>query len=139
MPKVKLNNETYEVPDMTRLTFREQNWIKRIGGLRMGEYGEAAEAGDSDLYFAMFAIAKRRADGSDWKELEALLDTEVLEIEFLPDEEDEPLPLPVSDESASSTGKSSQKARSKESATTSTPEASGTPPSSSDTASVPES
>lgn len=55
----------YELPES--FTFRENREMKRMTGLRMGEWWESLDAGDTDVIVAFATIAARRA-GHDLEE-----------------------------------------------------------------------
>lgn len=60
MKVVYLEHE-YEVPEFDTLSFRETKTIKRVTGLRPGEWSEAFEQSDPDMQLAILVVALARA------------------------------------------------------------------------------
>ena len=74
---IEWDGREYPVPDYSQVTFRENQLVKRVTGLRVGELQEAFEKNDSDAVLALFLISKMRMDGD--VDVDAILDTPVLE------------------------------------------------------------
>jgi hypothetical protein len=91
--KLKIDGRELEFPELDTMTFREAGIIKKVTGLRMGQYAQAFEDGDVDMVLALALVALKRADGIVDQDI--LLDTPISKIEVIPNEpevEDNPDP-----------------------------------------------
>lgn len=57
-PKVLVDDVEYEIP--AKLTFRETSLIKKLTGLRLGEFDEALAVNDPDLLVGFAAVSVMR-------------------------------------------------------------------------------
>jgi len=93
---IEWDGRDYPVPDYSAVTFRENQLVKKVTGLRVGELQEAFEKNDSDAVLALFLISKMRMDGDI--DIDAILDTPVLEFTIkTKDLEDETVPTPAAE------------------------------------------
>lgn len=79
--KLKIDERELEFPQLDTLTFREAGLIKKMTGLRMGEFEKAFNEGDTDIIYALALVAKSRADGT--VDADALLDTPITAIDIV--------------------------------------------------------
>lgn len=117
---------SYDI-DLSYFTNRELHIIKKESGLRMGEFQDAIEAGDSDFLVALALVALRR-NGRELRDSEALWDLEAgkITIDATEDEASPPELAEESDES-SSPSSSASSANGESSPETSPPSSSGPP------------
>jgi len=85
--KIAIDGRELPFPVLDDLTFRESQLIKKVTGLKMGQFADALAEGDTDMLFAMALLAKMREDGV--VDVEALLDTQIAKIEVIDDDEPE--------------------------------------------------
>lgn len=86
--RVKIDGTEYAVPELDDLTFREANLVKRLTGLRVGEYEDAFSSGDTDMLLAIALIAKRRAGDLTDLNPDDLMDTPIGKVEFIGEDGD---------------------------------------------------
>lgn len=122
--KIKVGEVEYPFPEIETITYRESKIVKNLTGLRLGEYAEAFEEGDSDMLVGLAAVAIYRNNGQT--ELDYLFDMNLDAISFVTEEDDAEIP-PAQAPESSGNGSSSAS----ENATS---EASGAPSSSKSTA-----
>lgn len=82
--------EDFPWPEVDSITYREASMIKRLTGLRLGEYGEAFEKNDPDMILGLAAVAYSRAKNT--REVEFLLDLGLDAIDVVVEEGDEEIP-----------------------------------------------
>ena len=87
---IEWDGRDYPIPDYSQVTFRENQLVKRVTGLRVGELQEAFEKNDSDAILALFLISKMRMDGD--VDVDSILDTPVLEFTIKTQENEEQVP-----------------------------------------------
>ena len=87
--RVQVDGQEYQVPELDDLTFREANLIKRLTGLRAGEYAEAFNSGDTDMALGIAVIAMYRAGKLTDLNPDVLLDMRVNAVDFIAEEGDE--------------------------------------------------
>jgi hypothetical protein len=121
--KIVIDGAEYKMPALDGITYKEANMIKKLTGLRMGQYGDAFDEGDMDMIFALAVVAKKRQDG--YVDEEAMYNLPITKIEIQVEDEDNATPeddvnLGIEAEDGEKVKKSRQK-KSK------TPEESGLP------------
>lgn len=80
----------YQWPEMDTVSYREAALVKRLTGLRLGEYGDAFEKEDADLILGMAAIAVVRETGN--REVDWMLDLPLDAITLVVEESDAEVP-----------------------------------------------
>lgn len=100
--KIKVHDAEYQFPEIDTITFREASLVKKLTGLRLGEFGEAFENGDTDMMVGLAAIAVHRNSGQ--VEFDYLYDLNLDDIAFVTEESDTELPPADRPESDSSGG-----------------------------------
>jgi hypothetical protein len=123
--KINVNGASYPFPEIDTITFREASIVKNLTGLRLGEFGEAFENGDTDMMLGLAAVAVYRHSGQT--DFDYLYDLNLDLIQFEVEESDTELPPaegPASDASGGANGGPTPES-----------DASGTPASSAPTAS----
>jgi hypothetical protein len=91
--KIFVDEKEYPFPELDTITFREARTIKKLTGLRLGEYEDAFEVVDADLMVALAAVALTREDrGAD---VDSLFELGIDKIRFDFTEEGIDLPPPV--------------------------------------------
>lgn len=106
--KIKIGDVEYPFPEIDTITYRESALVKKLTGLRLGQYAEAFEDGDSDMLVGLAAVAVYRSNGQT--ELDYLFDLNLDDIAFVTEEEDSELP-PDSAPESSTPGNSSSNGR----------------------------
>lgn len=97
--KISVNNVEYPFPEVDTITYREAKIVKKLTGLRLGEYAEAFDSGDTDIFLGLAAVAVHRSTGQT--DLEHLLDLGLDGIQMIAEEEDTELPPAEAPESTS--------------------------------------
>jgi hypothetical protein len=84
--KIAIDGREFDFPSLETLTFREAGLIKKITGLRMGQFAEAFENGDTDMVLSLALVAKMREDAD--VDAEALLDTPIAKVDVIVEDGD---------------------------------------------------
>jgi len=84
--KIKCPAGTFEVPE--EFTLREMKTIKNVSGLLPGQIEEALEQGYTGVVTALVVVAANRGGKRITEDM--VLDWTLSDIEFLPDEEEQP-------------------------------------------------
>lgn len=80
-PHVKIDGAVYPLPE--NFTFRESQWVKKLTGLRAGDFLDALGAGDNDFALAYAAVAMARGTDLTQTQIERiLLDKSVGDVEI---------------------------------------------------------
>lgn len=88
--KIRVNGADYPFPEIDSITFREANLVKKLTGLRLGEFGEAFENGDTDMMVGLACVAVHRHSGQT--DFDYLYDLSLDDITFVVEESDTEVP-----------------------------------------------
>lgn len=83
--KLRFRDRTYDLPAYDTFTYREHGVVRDVAGIAAGETEQALKRGDVMIFVALLAVAKRRA--GEKVDVDALLDSEFLDIEVIADAE----------------------------------------------------
>jgi hypothetical protein len=96
--QIRVHGVDYPFPEIDTITYREAKIVKKLTGLRLGEYEEAFESGDTDMMIALAAVAVHR--DSNRTDLDYLLDLKLDDIQFVTEEADTEIPPAQAPESS---------------------------------------
>lgn len=88
--KIRVHEQEYPFPEIDTITYREAALVKKLTGLRFGEFGEAFENGDTDIMVGLAAVAVYRNSGQT--DLDYLFNLTLDEIAYVTEESDSELP-----------------------------------------------